>query len=203
MPLPIHEAMIEIINNGIKHVDAILQDCIPKRALKYASHTNLTVPAKSIKFIPDCLHVVTPMTIPYRKYITVLGEVAFSQPEADVREQLRIAINARPEVIMVIMVTIGESCAYSTPSASYKNSESGWKTLLLEPNMRSPASFLYEYTDSQLPNVPPSEIVVADHTWFSLSSVHFQVWIKYGDNPIDLDTTDSTLTACGVSIFNF
>jgi len=69
--------------------------------------------------------------------------------------------------------------------------------------MHSPVSFLYEYTDSQLPNVPPLEIVVADHTWFSLSSVHFQVWIKYGDIPIDLDTTDSTLTACGVSIFDF
>jgi len=201
MPLPIHEALVKIINKEVEDADTILRACIPAGVLTYDSHTNLRVVAEQMSFIPDCLHIVQSVTFPNEKHVVVIGEVAFSQPEADLRERLRFAIKAQPEVIMVIMATITELSPYATA----RPKSSAWQTLCDESSVRSQSSFFSECTVvNSSSNVPPSEIVVHGHKWFSLESVRFQIWVKCGNNPIDLDTTDSTvtLTARGVSIFN-
>ena len=198
MPSPIHESLIRIINSSIESIDAILQRCIPEDVLFYEPHTNLTVVTDEMNFIPDCLHLIRSDATPDDKRVIVIGEVAFSQPEADLRERLRCAIKAQPEVIIIIMATITEANPYTARpkgSACHASCE--------ELSVRSQGNFISEciVTDSAS-NVPPSDIMLQGHRWFSLESIRFQIWVRCGDDPIDLDTTDPTFTARGVSIFN-
>jgi hypothetical protein len=41
-------------------------------------------------------------------------------------------------------------------------------------------------------------VIVEDHTWCSISSVWFKVWVR-GDDPINIHSDDSNLVADGVT----
>jgi hypothetical protein len=193
MPSPPHEAVIKFINAGLENIDRFLQGHIDSKLLYSNLHTNLTIGAGSHRFTPDIAHVVTGRRNPPIKSIPIIGEVAKSQSEEDLLERLRDVVQAFPDVLMLIMVVIGER-TYSAPRRRSK----AWRKLRPETSVRSYEAFLSECTEPQTPQVP-TEIVVEGHPWCALSSVRFQVWVR-SNVPIDVDTTEPSLTAHGVSL---
>jgi len=193
MPSPPHEAVIKFINAGLENADRFLQSHIDDKLLYSNLHTNLTISAGAHRFTHDIAHVVTGRRIPPIKSIPIIGEVAKSQTEGDLLQRFRDVVQAFPDVLMLIMVVIGEG-PYSAP----RRHSDAWLKLGLETSVRSYEEFLSEFTEPQTLEVP-TEIVVEGHSWCALSSVRFQVWVR-SDVPIDVDTTESSLTARGVSL---
>ena len=83
MPSPIYKTLVGFINKGIESVNTTLQSCIPEGMLTYESHTNLTIVAEEMNFIPDCLHIVRSVTTPDDKHAIIIDKVAFSQLEVN------------------------------------------------------------------------------------------------------------------------
>jgi hypothetical protein len=193
MPSHPHEAVIKFINAGLENIDRFLQGHIDSKLLYANLHTNLTVGAGVHRFTHDIAHVVTSCRKPAIKSMPIIGEVAKSQSREDLLQKLRDVVQAFPDVLMLIMVVIGER-TYRAPQPRSK----AWKKLCPETSVRSYEAFLSEYPEPQTLQVP-TEIVVEGHPWCALSSVRFQVWVR-SNVPIDVDTTEPSLTAHGVSL---
>jgi hypothetical protein len=147
-------------------------------------HTNLTIGAGAHRFTPDIAHVVTGLCDPPIK-----------QTKDGLLQRLRDLVKAFPDILMLIMVVIGER-TYSAP----RRHSNAWQKLRPETSVRSYEAFLSERTGVRTLQVP-TEIVVEGHPWCALSSIHFQVWVQSNSSiDVDSDTTESSLTVHGVSL---
>jgi len=196
MALEVHEDLIKCICSGLERVDRILQNLITGTLLHSKVHTNLTINAGKLKFIPDIAHVVKTISDPPIVTIPVIGEVALSQSRKDLFQRLRDTVDAFPDVHMLIVAFIKERTTYRAP----KPRSQAWRNLLSEEVARSEYTFISNRTGPRSLE-RPTEIRVEGHSWCSISSVHFQVWVR-GSGPIDIDTSDQGLTAIGVGPVN-
>jgi len=197
VPSHIHEKMIRIIDSGLNKIDFKLEDDIPGELWSYSTVYS-GVSTKTMEFVLDYTKVVA-NGFTFDKQMAVIGEVAFSQTGDDSLERLKAAVEAYPEVLMVIMATIDESPSYHSP----KYDSAASRILCQEDSVRSEVDFI-----SSCPNLltvdsrnRPTNIVVAGHCWCSISRVHLQVWVR-STEPIDIDINDPTLMAHGVSLIN-
>ncbi|KAG1764182.1 hypothetical protein EV702DRAFT_1205124 [Suillus placidus] len=120
--------------------------------------------------------------------IPTIGESAFSQHLAPLFLKLRQAVAANPALLMIIVAVVQELRPYSRP----KKGSIAYNVLLDEPKC--------SWDDFQLAvgGMPALDrpIVVEGHTWCSLRSVRFKVWLR-GTERIDIDSVDPNLFAQG------
>jgi hypothetical protein len=118
-----------------------------------------------------------------------LAETAFSQHRDALVDKLEDAIIENPSLLLVIAAVVCEDAPYRSPK---RGSDTG-RALLQDPMKRRAKDFV-SATGRPALNAP---VVVEGHTWCSISSVWFKVWVR-GDHPIDIFSDDNTLVADGV-----
>ncbi|KAG2359129.1 hypothetical protein BDR07DRAFT_1488639 [Suillus spraguei] len=121
-------------------------------------------------------------------FVSVLGETTFSQHRRSVLKKFRNAIALNPGLLMAIMAEIQEINAYRSPTK-----KSCAAAMLREKSPRSSNAF--NAATGTLPALH-NPVKVEGHTWCSIGSIAFKVWVR-GMQPIDIDTTDRNLVACG------
>jgi hypothetical protein len=119
-----------------------------------------------------------------------LAETAFSQHRDALVDKLEEAIIENPYLLLVIAAVVCENAPYRSPK---KNSDAG-RALLRDP-IKRPAKAFISTTGRPALDAP---VIVEDHTWCSISSVWFKVWVR-GDDPINIHSDDSNLVADGVT----
>ncbi|KAG1739655.1 hypothetical protein EDB19DRAFT_1908675 [Suillus lakei] len=121
-------------------------------------------------------------------HVPIIGETAFSQYRRALLVKFRRTIRLNPELSMGIMAEV-EGC---TPYRSPKK-KSYTTNMLREKSPRSSDSF--NAATGTLPALC-NPVVVEGHTWCSIRSVSFKVWVR-GAGPIDIDTKNGDLVASG------
>lgn len=123
---------------------------------------------------------------------TMIGETALSQDVDSLYTKLRKAVADRPRLLLIIIALIEEETHFRSPSLNSLAS----RTLLCQPFHEESDGFLAQSDDNRVAalDVPVS---ILGHTWCSVGSVSFKVWVR-GDDPIDIDTDDVNLMAEGV-----
>ncbi|KAG1766259.1 hypothetical protein EDD22DRAFT_950615 [Suillus occidentalis] len=121
--------------------------------------------------------------------IPAIGESAFSQHLAPLYFKLKTAVAANPALLMVIVAVVQELRPYFSP----ERHSTAYNVLLNEPR-RSWDDF-HLSADGGDPALD-RPIVVEGHTWASLRSVRFKVWLR-GAQAIDIDSVDPNLVADG------
>jgi hypothetical protein len=125
-----------------------------------------------------------------------IGECAFSQDKETLLKKLQLEIDARSEIVMVVMIILTETSPYHSP----KEDSTAWHTFRCHSKCPSFEEFLEltEITDEDPNWLGP--VTVADHTWCCVSNVDYHVWVKDGEEKIDISTQSSrTVAAYGVS----
>lgn len=122
--------------------------------------------------------------------ITGIAETAFSQHLEALEDTLEDVINANPNLLLVVAAVVYEQTAYRSPK---KNSDTA-RTLLRDTPKMSKEEFIA--ATGVLPTLD-APVVVANHTWCSISSIRFKVWVR-GSHPIDIYSDDPNLVADGV-----
>ncbi|KAG1732712.1 hypothetical protein EDB19DRAFT_1911870 [Suillus lakei] len=120
------------------------------------------------------------------------GESAFSQDDFSLFEKLTKMVQANPYLLLIIAALLGEEFLFHSP----EKSSPVWQELLSRPFLETSDDFIALMQDESPPalDVP---VVVFRHTWCSLGSVEFKVWVRGDDQPIDIKTNDDNLTAEG------
>ncbi|KAG2033764.1 hypothetical protein BDR03DRAFT_1094191 [Suillus americanus] len=120
--------------------------------------------------------------------IPSLAETAFSQNEDSGEYKLVNAIKANPALLLVVAAVICENTSYRSPK---RNSDTAHA--LLQESERSETDFMAATGVLPALNAP---VVVENHTWCSVSSIRFKMWVR-GNDPIDIYTNDPDLVADG------
>ncbi|KAG2133205.1 uncharacterized protein EDB93DRAFT_1254978 [Suillus bovinus] len=139
--------------------------------------------------IPDLRVSIQDMTsITKKVYVSVLRETALSQNRRTLLKKFRNTIKLNPGLLMAIMAEVDEITGYRSPKK-----KSCAMSMLRETSPRS--SDIFNSATGTLPALD-NPVKVEGHTWCSIRSIRFEVWV-HGVEPIDLDTTDRNLVACG------
>ncbi|KAG2122142.1 hypothetical protein DEU56DRAFT_917941 [Suillus clintonianus] len=121
--------------------------------------------------------------------IPIIGETAFSQHIDALMEKFKMALAANPSLLTLIMAVVTERARYSSPA---KNSPARL-AFMRDGSIRSAKDFIAGSNVLPTLDVP---VVVEGHTWCSVESVEFVVWVR-GDEAINLETRDPALMAEG------
>jgi hypothetical protein len=204
MALPLHEVGISFLG-----AELVLMGGIPinERLVTIMLDTNCThntLNSRSV-FTPDfSLSFKIMNKVNGRRKIghVALGEVALSQDEGDLHEKFKLEVASNPEAELVVKLKVDEG-GYASP-----NPTSDAYRLLVAPKFNKDTKALVPSAESHLTledftslmdtSAPRNSIVVAGHTWCSISAARFQVWVR-GDTPIDIDVNDGPDVAYGVS----
>jgi hypothetical protein len=190
MPSAIHEAPLAALNTALTFFfesipfdhDAIIVDI-----LSNIEASDSLVPDLRISF-QNMSNIAAEIVIPG------LAETAFSQNRHALENKLVGAVEANPALLLVVAAIVFENAPYRSPK---KGSDTA-RALLQDSSQQSATDFIA--TTGVLPTLD-SPVVVANHTWCSVSSVWFKVWVR-GNDPIDIYTDDPALVADGV-MFSF
>jgi len=186
MPSGLHEAPMAIIQSSFH--DFFREIPYPKRwFLKINLLTNITKDGTIPNLRISMQNVRDPqLTL----IIPAIGQTTFTQHLASLSVTLRMAVETNSALLMIIVVIVQELHPYSSPVKG----SNAFNVLLNEPQ-RSWDDFHLAVGGGDPALDRP--IVVEGHTWCSLRSVHFKVWLR-GTESIDIDTVDPNLFAQGV-----
>ncbi|KAG2082315.1 hypothetical protein BD769DRAFT_1676126 [Suillus cothurnatus] len=185
MPSGLHEAPMAIIQSSFH--DFFREIPYPKRRfLKINLLTNITKDGT----IPDLRISMQNVRDPQLTLIIpAIGQTAFTQHLASLSVTLRTAVETNSALLMIIVAIVQELHPYSSPVKG----SNAFNVLLNEPQ-RSWDDFHLAVGGGDPALDRP--IVVEGHTWCSLRSVRFKVWLR-GTESIDIDTVDPNLFAQG------
>ncbi|KAG1761108.1 hypothetical protein EDD22DRAFT_954348 [Suillus occidentalis] len=202
MALPLHEIGITFLGSELALMGGIPFD---KRLVNVIVDTNCrrnTPNSRSI-FTPDfSVSFKVMRKLDGRRLVqhVALGECALSQDEEDLDEKFRFEVASNPDVELVVKLKVDDG-GYESPaptSEAYK--------LLVAPKFNKDSHTLIPSAKSHLPlddftylmdpSAHPASVVVAGHTWCSISAVRYQIWVR-GENPIDIDVNEGPDVAHG------
>ena len=194
-PTAIHEVPITFLTSTL---DKTIVDLpYPEHLLDVWTNQNLSIkaPDTNSEFIPDALLSFLSKMFPRcHKYQLVL-EVTFTQTLADILLKVGELLNAFPEILVVVVIDITETRVYQAPATG----SVAWNTFWQDEDLLGLGEF-----------IPPQRgqkgtvINSGRHTWCSINSIDYHVWVKNGLNggKIDVDVTDDEWYVCSVSLFN-
>ncbi|KAG2131476.1 hypothetical protein BD769DRAFT_1666491 [Suillus cothurnatus] len=114
--------------------------------------------------------------------VPIIGETAFSQHTGALMDKFQEVLDADPSIIMATMAVVTKSKHYSSPA---KGSPLRM-ALMRDGSIRLAKDFI---TGSNVLLTLNAPVIVEGHTWCSVESVMFKVWVR-GDEVIDLETHD-------------
>ncbi|KAG0699960.1 hypothetical protein DFH29DRAFT_1001516 [Suillus ampliporus] len=185
MPSAVHEAALVALHTALTFfIESIPFDCqaVNVNILSNIEASDSLVPDMRISF--QKMRRTTSKTI-----ISGITETAFLQNRDVLVAKLEDAIEDNLSSLLVIAVVISEDTPYHSP----KKGSHTRRALLLDSPKRSSDDFLAATGDLPTLDAP---VVVENHTWCSISSIWFKVWV-HGDQPIDIYTDDQALVADG------
>lgn len=130
--------------------------------------------------------------------ILYIAECAFSQDEDALLKKLQLEVDAHPEIAMVTMITITESTQYRSP----KELSTAWHTFCRFQECLTFKKFMAmsKKTDNDPQWLGP--VMVGEHPWCRISNVDYYVWVKDGENKINVVKNCQPMTR-GVSRFAY
>jgi hypothetical protein len=130
------------------------------------------------------------------KLVSILSvaECALSEKIDHIYTKVQDEIDAHPEVVLAIIALIREVETYESP----KRNSPAWRTLCNADDAPKPL-LLDQFVDLRsTPRVFDEPVTVAGHNWCHLASVEYVVWIKSGEEKIDISNEDAQYMARGV-----
>ncbi|KIK82223.1 hypothetical protein PAXRUDRAFT_27652, partial [Paxillus rubicundulus Ve08.2h10] len=199
-PSTVHEAPF----NNLKDVMTMSVNQIPYNC-NHLSHTlqmNFTVESNNFSGTPDIVLSLTRLKGIPSVHIPFIGECAFSQWQDVLEKKLKNKIETHSEVIMVVMVVVKEvNTGYHAPeygSVVWQAFCHHKTSLSLQHFLKDPQDQLEPQGLSQTTGCSLSQpIVVKEHVWCHIFSVEYYVWVKKGDELIDINKRDAEHMAQG------
>lgn len=149
--------------------------------------------------------------------VLTIVECAFSQNKKELEEKIRKELSAHPEIVLVIMILVNENKDYHCP----EEDSPAWVKFSRDLECRDAHSFFRSddepsATDSDTYSESSDEsgdsgldepftlqpVVIAQHQWCNITSVEYRVWVKNGDNPININRDHVTCSVGHYFIFN-
>ncbi|KAG1721379.1 hypothetical protein EDB19DRAFT_1917355 [Suillus lakei] len=124
--------------------------------------------------------------------IIMSGESAFSQDDFSLFEKLTKTVQANLYLLLIIAALLKEEFPFHSP----EKLSPAWQELLSQLFLETSDDFIALMQDESPPALDVL-VVVFRHTWCSLGSVEFKVWVHGDDQLIDIKTNDDNLTAEG------
>ncbi|KIK73868.1 hypothetical protein PAXRUDRAFT_20422 [Paxillus rubicundulus Ve08.2h10] len=126
-----------------------------------------------------------------------IGECTFSQDKETLLKKLQLKVDARSEIMMVVMIILTET----SPYCSFKEDLTAWHTSRHHSKCSSFKEFLdmIETIDEDSKWLGP--ITVANHTWCHISNVNYHVWVKDGEEKINISTQSTRTVAAHGTLF--
>jgi len=177
-PTAVHEVPITFLTSTL---DKNIVDLpYPDHLLDVLTNQNISIkaPDTNSEFIPD----------------TLLSFFSKMYPCCHKYQLIQELLIAFPEILVVIIVNITESKVYQSPATNSK----AWNTFQQHENLLHLGEFIPQRS------LRGMEINRGGHTWCSIRSIDYHVWVKSNldSGKIDVDVTDTECYACGVSLFN-
>ncbi|KAG2737786.1 hypothetical protein P692DRAFT_20656231, partial [Suillus brevipes Sb2] len=185
MPSAVHEAPLTALNSAFTCFLAILpfdHDSINTNVLSNVEASNSLVPDLRVS-LQNMRDAAAEVIVP------VIGETAFSQHLDALMDKFQESLDADPSLKMVIMAVVTESKRYSSP----RKGSLSRMAFMRDGSIRSAKDFIAG--SNVLPTLD-APVIVEGHTWCSVESVRFKVWVR-GDDVIDLASHDPALVAEG------
>ena len=189
-PSTVHESILNALMSGLTCIMETIP--VPTNVLFFQMAPNSGYENKSICTIPDLMIKLWSRNNEARHHglqTIWLMESAFSQSNVSVMDKLQAYVDDEPDLLVIGKILIKQATLYHSPSSKQSILKKLRSSALLPKNEWTRGVESY------------SEIVVDKHTWFSLSSVKFHVWMrKPGASKIGLDSLNGDGYAFGVSI---
>lgn len=124
--------------------------------------------------------------------VAFLGECAFSQDQDALELKLQNEIDAYPNVLMAMMIIIQED-GYCSP----KEGSQAWEYFLSKQETYSYEPFMDLMTVTEEDSRFLGPVTVASHPWSRIFAVDYYVWVKDGDEKIDIkDQSPEKMAHC-------
>ena len=189
-PSAVHESILNVLMSGLTCIMETIP--VPANVLFFQMAPNSGYENKSICAIPDLMIKLWSRNDEARRHgsrTIWLMESAFSQSDVSVMDKLQAYVDDEPNLLVVGKILIKQAMPYYSPGSKQSISKKLRSSALLPKDEWTRGVERY------------SEIIVDEHTWFSLSSVEFHVWTcKPGASKINLDSLNGDGYAFGVSI---
>ena len=186
----VHESILNLVMGGLS---CTLENIpVPPNIMYCQVAPNSGYESKSICTIPDLmikLWSCDDQDHHHDSQTICLFESAFSQSNTDIMDKLQAYVDDKPDLLVIGKILIKQAIPYCRPGANQSIVRRlQWSQLMSKKEW---AKDVETY----------SPVVVDKHTWFSLSSVEFHVWIcKPGALKININSVDGDDYAFGVSI---
>lgn len=127
--------------------------------------------------------------------IVFVGECAFSQSKEVLAEKLQCEVDAHPEIIMALMIILTESTLYHSPKAELTT----WHMFHHHPEPISFSEFMEMMPKKDGDSKALGPVTVAEHPWSRITHIDHYIWVKDGEEKINISQCHSPMTAHGVS----
>ncbi|KAG6369782.1 hypothetical protein JVT61DRAFT_13543 [Boletus reticuloceps] len=131
------------------------------------------------------------------EFVCIGGECAFSQDQDTLLMKLQLEFDACSEVVMVVMIILTEVRPYHSP----EEDSTAWHIFHHHSECPSFKDFLdmVEIMDEDSTWLGP--VKVAGHAWCLISNVDNHVWVKVGEEKININTESSGTVAVHGTLF--
>ncbi|KAG1834046.1 hypothetical protein DFJ58DRAFT_624156, partial [Suillus subalutaceus] len=181
-PHPVHEQttskMSFIISQALHSVQ------YNRTLLKTCVSSNSQIYSENIFTIPDMQVTMTPTTtIAAETQLLWMVESGFTQSRPAIMAKVGDVLLSHEELLLILMILVKEKKKFATPMAD----SDAWKETREEGSVRTYSAFAPARTADKL----FGPVVALGHEWIDIKSVEYYVWVKSGDQRIDV-TTDPT-----------
>ncbi|KAI6011815.1 hypothetical protein BKA83DRAFT_4501730 [Pisolithus microcarpus] len=197
MPSALHKAPLDELKTVLERKLDYLPSHPGQSVVHANAHMNRSIRFDNSEFVPDMLlslRDISKRTNEPSMFLLV-GECAFSQNEAILRDKLKKIIVELPDLVTVMMIVIREDALYNLP----QQKSATWEFFKSHGTLLSQKEFLALCADLSEPICLGKSITVGGHTWHHLATVEYFIWVReVGGNPINIDNSGTDSSARGV-----
>jgi hypothetical protein len=187
-PLPVHEETTSEMSFTISHALHNIQ--YNRTLLKTSVLTNSRMYSEHLFTIPDMQVTMKPTTTTAAEtQLLWMAESGFTQSRVAIMTKMEDTLLSHEELLLILMILVKERKKYASPAANSVT----WNQTREEGSVRTYSEFAPERTSDKL----FGPVIAMGHEWIDIESVDYFVWVKSGDQRIDLAAPP---TAHGVSL---
>ncbi|KIK22279.1 hypothetical protein PISMIDRAFT_11747 [Pisolithus microcarpus 441] len=194
MPSTLHEAPLDKLKTVLERKLNYLPSHPSRSVVCTNAHMNRSIRFDNSEFVPDMLLSLRDISERTNEpsMFLLIGECAFSQNEAILRDKLKKITVELPDLVVVMMIVIQEDTPFNLP----QQKSTAWEFFKSHGTLLSQKEFLTLCTDLSEPICLGKSITIGGHTWCHLAAVEYFIWVReVGGNLIDINNsgTDSSM----------
>ncbi|KAG1840926.1 hypothetical protein DFJ58DRAFT_634747, partial [Suillus subalutaceus] len=176
-PLPVHEETTSEMSFTISHALHSIQ--YNRTLLKTSVLTNSRMYSEHLFTIPDMQVTMKPTTTTAAEtQLLWMAESGFTQSRVAIMTKMEDTLLSHEELLLILMILVKERKKYASPAANSVT----WNQTREEGSVRTYSEFAPERTSDKL----FGPVIAMGHEWIDIESVDYFVWVKSGDQRIDL-----------------